>query len=134
MHILHTALYMLFLRCWQFEFECADFYSHFKSVCDFCFIITVLKIEEACICNFVFLLSSDTQRTPNPGGAESSRPQDGVDSMIRNQVGRQVDRLFVGSWFFLNPLHPNISIHIFHDVLYTFLDTENLSENQELFG
>ena len=36
---------------------------------------------------------------------------------------------------FLNPLHPKISMHILHTVLYTFplgTDEENLLENQEL--
>ena len=34
----------------------------------------------------------------------------------------------------VNPLHPNISMHILHTVLYTFpeADKENLSNSQEL--
>lgn len=46
-------------------------------------------------CIFIFLVSSVTQRMTNPTGIDSSRPEDNINSMIRNQVGTQVDRVFV---------------------------------------
>ncbi|KAL9973691.1 hypothetical protein ACROYT_G020177 [Oculina patagonica] len=38
-----------------------------------------------------------TQRLANPAGIESDRRPEDLDSMIRNQVGRQVDKVFSGA-------------------------------------